>query len=499
MLVFSEQVDPRHSGARVVDTLGRPVPGVTPARAAPGRPAELLLQVTHTLPKGVYTVDWHTVSAVDGHAAAGSFAFGVGVAGVPATPPPATAAAPAWTGWAAGAGRWLLDAGLLLLAGGAAIVLCVFGGRLPARGVLLLAAAAVLALAGMAVLTVAERAVLGAGSLGALYGSDFGRRLALESGAVALCCLGAAAAALRPGRRVLALLGALAAAALLAHVWAGHAGAASPFRPANLAVQWLHVLAVAVWLGGLAWLLLGIAGRQPAAGAAAVRRFSNVAGVALAVVVVTGVWRAVAETGGLRALVDTNYGRLLLAKLALVAVLVGLGALNRYRYVPAVGGSAQAARGFGRAARAELLLAAAVLAVTASLSGAAPAVSAAAAARLGVRPVLVSAVDYTGTVRVRLAVTPAQAGFNVYDLRLAAAAGKPLAAVRRVRLEFLLPGQNAVGPATVVLRRGPRGSWQGQGLQLSVVGAWKVFVVIGAPATATVVPLRLPVGPAPGG
>ena len=229
------------------------------------------------------------------------------------------------------------------------------------------------------------------------------------------------------------------------------------------------------------------------------RRFSDIAGVALAVVVVTGVWRAVAETGGLRALVDTDYGRLLLAKVALVAVLVGLGALNRYRYVPAVGGSARAARGFGRAARAELLLAAAVLAVTASLSGAAPAVSAAAAARLGARPVLVSAVDYTGTVRVRLAVTPARAGFNAYDVRLAAAAaGKPLAAVRRVQLEFVLPGQSAVGPATVALRRGPRGTWQGQGLQLSVVGAWKVFVVIGAPATAIVVPLRLRVGPAPG-
>ena len=142
------------------------------------------------------------------------------------------------------------------------------------------------------------------------------------------------------------------------------------------------MLAVAVWLGGLAWLLLGIAGQQPAAGApprCAVSRTSP-----------AWPWRrwsspACGAPWPRRAAYarssHTDYGRLLLAKVVLVAVLVGLGALNRYRFVPAVGGGARAARGFGRAARAELLVAAAVLAVTASLSGAAPAASAAAAAR----------------------------------------------------------------------------------------------------------------------
>ena len=86
------------------------------ATPVPGNPAILTIRVQN-MTKGVYTVTWRTVSKVDGHLASGSFNFGVGVvpkAGTTAasgsSPPPSLQAV---------AGRWLFDAGLLVLIGAA--------------------------------------------------------------------------------------------------------------------------------------------------------------------------------------------------------------------------------------------------------------------------------------------------------------------------------------------------------------------------------------------
>src|SRR5205823_920605 len=114
-----------------------------------------------------------------------------------------------------------------------------------------------------------------------------------------------------------------------------HAGGQSPVW-FNVAVQWVHLLAVGVWIGGLAWLLLAIRGLRSEERRTAVRRFSTIAGVALAVTVGSGILRAVTELGGWRPLFDTSFGVTLLIKAALVAGLVALGATNRYRNIPRI-------------------------------------------------------------------------------------------------------------------------------------------------------------------
>ena len=83
-----------------------------------------------------------------------------------------------------------------------------------------------------------------------------------------------------PSRWVWTAVGALAAAAMFLHAMAGHANGPSPVRVLNLTVQWVHLLAVGVWIGGLAWLLLGVRRQQHEERAASVRRFSLVAGYA---------------------------------------------------------------------------------------------------------------------------------------------------------------------------------------------------------------------------
>jgi copper transport protein len=96
-------------------------------------------------------------------------------------------------------------------------------------------------------------------------------------------------------------------------------------------VDILHLLAVATWLGGLATLLVALF-RAPADAqieTAAVRRFSRVAFGSVLVLTVTGVYQSWRQLGSWSALTDTSYGRLLLVKIGLVAVLVGIAWISR--------------------------------------------------------------------------------------------------------------------------------------------------------------------------
>ena len=288
-LTFTEAPDPRLSTVQLLNGAGRVVSGVSGVRPRPGHPNELSVTLAPGLADGVYTVHWRTVSTVDGHVAESSFPFGVGVA-APARGGGAGAAAGIATPLAAlqSAGRWLLYWGLALLVGAAAVTWLVSGGRIPAGGRGLLAAAWLLCAAGVSAMTLVERSIVGVG-LGSFLATSAGGAFVAQAVAVAACGVAVGAFALRPGRWTIAVVGALGAAALFAHVHGGHAGGPSPWRPLDLAVQWAHATAVAVWIGGLVWLLLDLRGRERSDRAGLVRGFSSVAAVALAVVLATGV------------------------------------------------------------------------------------------------------------------------------------------------------------------------------------------------------------------
>jgi copper transport protein len=377
VLTFTENPDPARSLVRVLDGKGQTVPGGSPVEAVPGKPLELQVSLSSALAKGVYSVNWRSVSAVDGHVGSGAFVFGVEL-----TPAPGSLRTVAllysspWASGLAAAGRWLLYAGLALFVGAAFTSTLVLGGRVPAGGVLVLRTAVVVALAGLCAMVWAERELVGAASLLPLFETTEGLHLLALGGALGVCVGAVVCLDLWPARWSLVFLGAAGAAAVLAHVLSGHADAPAALRLVNVAVQWVHMVAVGVWIGGLAWLLVGIRGATKADRAAAIEAFSRVATITLAVVLLTGVARGLVEVGGLSNLFGTTYGITLLAKLALVAVLVTLGALNHFRLVPAIGGDEGATRTFRLNARTELAVAAAVLAATAVLSGLAPASSA---------------------------------------------------------------------------------------------------------------------------
>jgi len=236
------------------------------------------------------------------------------------------------------------------------VCLVVWRGSFPAGGGALLWLGWLLAAVGVSTVILTERAIVRAPSLLPLFETHEGMVLLGQGAAVLVACgLAVYAVSALPGRVTLAVLAGAAALAMLSVVWGSHANGVSVYRPLDLALQWLHVVAVGAWIGGLAWLLLGLRGLGRSDRAVAARRFSTVATVGLAVVLVTGLSRAVAEVGTPANLVHTSFGVVLLIKLGLFCVLVVLGARNHFVLVPAQARGGAAAP-FRRTLRGELVL-----------------------------------------------------------------------------------------------------------------------------------------------
>ena len=111
-----------------------------------------------------------------------------------------------------------------------------------------------------------------------------------------------------------------------------HAAAEGRFLP--FLADWLHAAAASFWMGGLLGFALVLRSGPMRALTAkqrtelrrhAVRRFSNVATSAVMVLAATGSYAALLHVPSLSALVGTPYGRALVVKLALVALVLTLG------------------------------------------------------------------------------------------------------------------------------------------------------------------------------
>jgi putative copper export protein/methionine-rich copper-binding protein CopC len=316
--------------------------------------------------------------------------------------------------------------------------------------------------------------------------SDPGAATAVEAGAVE--------------RWRLWLVGVAAGVTMLLHVLIGHAAGPSSLRGVNLLVQWLHVLGVGAWVGGLVWLLAALRARERPGRMAMIGRFSKLAAPVLFLVAVTGLSRTLHLAGGWQGLLDSSYGRLLDLKVLLFAGLVALGALNRYRILPALAAGVRRLDVLRRSVRGEIVLAACVLAVTAVFSQLPPGkfVVERASARPPAPPsVHVEGSDFATSVRVALTVAPGTPGQNSFTAKVTDYdSGQDLPATR-VALRFTPSGRADVGVSTLELERAPDGLWKAQGAPLSIAGKWEVVGLIEGAGPAVTVPLELEVRAAP--
>ena len=172
---------------------------------------------------------------------------------------------------------------------------------------------------------------------------------------------------------------ALAVLALALLSASSHAAAIAPGTARAVAVDVVHVAATGLWLGALVplGLLLRAASRDDGADARehairAARRFSRAALLAMLVLIVSGVLNALAQVETIGALAGTTHGHLLLAKLALLAPILALAAVNRTHILPTVS-APNAMRRLATFAGVEAGLALALLACAAAMTLTTPA------------------------------------------------------------------------------------------------------------------------------
>ncbi len=396
------------------------------------------------LADGVYVVSWQEVDASDGHLSLGEFAFAVGMA---SRLPAVTSQSAAPIDWPSTVANWLFLGGLLLAFGGLASERFIWAAvarpdplvvpTLPIRWLLAIALLGGAVQFALVVQQASDGNQLAAGARPALAVLTT-PAVMLTLAQFLLVAYGLWVLLLPRSRtRPWALLP--LGLAIVAAVLRSHAGTTATWwaTPANV----LHLVTVGLWVGGLAHLVLvvwraGDDARRRVLGDGA-RRYSRLALALVGLALASGGVVALALFGQPAELVTTTYGRLLLAKLLLVAIALGLALLARQRGLPALQlGRLGPLRGLSRAEGTLLLTAVAVAVV---MGGAAPPRTVTAEDLLGPPPLPEPVVRQAGMVGL-----------------LAVYLG---AAQDELRLEVLAPSGEAVtGTRIGVEGRAPDGS-----------------------------------------
>jgi copper transport protein len=293
--------------------------------------------------------------------------------------------------------------------------------------------------------------------------------------AAALALAGLVAVVAAPRRRSVALPG--AAIAAVSFAFAGHTTTTDP-RWLSISADVVHVLTASAWVGGVVLLTLMLrlrhrAKADPVPTGRVVDRFTTMATITVLAVTVTGVALGWSEVRALRALTSTTYGRLLMVKAALAAIVALIGAYNHYRLVPALQRATAQGRSLWRhllrTVRIEAAGMVVVLALTAVLVNVTPARTAA-----GIGTIF-SDTKPIGSNSVNLVVDPNRAGENSIHLYLLDASGRPAPLAQKVTLELSLPSSE-IGPLDEQPFVAGPGHYQLNTSDLSVSGTWTIVV-----------------------
>ncbi len=424
--------------------------------------ARLVVPVPDRIGNGTHLLSWRVVSA-DGHPVGGSYALSVGAQTAVAD----AASAPRPARWAALA-RGVLTITLVLGVGGAVFARLVDRGATAARRSLRLAswsalavapaAALALGLHGLDLLAAPARALAGPTPWTAALASPFA-----ATAAASLVAGLAAARALRrddaAGRRWAWLAW---AAAALSFALFGHAATAPPRWLTGPAVA-LHAAAFVFWIGALP----GLAERAGGGGGdllPTLRRFSTLAVLLVAGLVLSGAVLAAVQLGRPEALLGTAYGRLLAWKLALVAALLLLAALNRLRLTPAIArGEPGAAARLRRSIVAEIVLGLSILALASGFRLTPP------PRALQLASTELSVHLHGRRVMAAVVLKPGRAGANALEIGVVDAELAPFAPLA-LSIAFADPARGVEPIRLAAVRDGPL--WRAGPVQLPHGGEW---------------------------
>jgi copper transport protein len=459
-VTFSETPDPRGSDVAVLDVNGNRLDRRDVTLVADE--ANTLRVSLGAIGDGGYIVSWTTVSAVDGHETKGAFAFAVNAPlpsfsndFAPSAPPPTPLEI---------AGRALSYAGMALLTGLAFFTMFIRVPSDPAearreRRLVLLGGVALVAGSALLIFdqaTIPQRLLLLLG-LRALAGVA-----ALASLAVPARLLPADAR-----REANAFLG---LAAGLTATLVSHAAALGDLR--YVALDYLHVVAISIWLGGVvtfSYVAMPSARRDdPRELGKTIWRFSLTALVAVAVIVTTGTLQALDRLVLVEDLVETPYGIALLAKILLLVGLLGLGALNLLVWGPRLRRGLAAGAQFSRGVISETALFAGVLVAAAFLTSVAPPAQASGAA--------FDETKHVSGLRVELQTATTLPGRNRFVVRVQQGL-TPISGAEKVALRFTMVEHDMGEQELVATERAP-GEYVAEGSPTAMLGPWKVQVIV---------------------
>lgn len=280
----------------------------------------------------------------------------------------------------------------------------------------------------------------------------------------------------------------LAAAFAGALAWSGHAagglGGEAVIHPA---ADVLHLIAAAAWVGALLPLIVLFAAAGADDGSLAMARtattrFSILGIVSVGTLLVTGIVNTYYLAGSVAALLHTDYGRLLLIKIALFLAMVAIATVNRFRLTPqllqqtSIAASRDALRQLRRNAAIETLAGVLVIAIVAALGTMPPAIHAA-----HQHPTYEAVPADAAFVHIHLeegmadvTIRPGRTGRARATIRLWNEDFGPLEA-RQVSLTLTAPGAPG-NPTPLPARQGRDGAWQVDDIELSQPGNWTVSV-----------------------
>jgi copper transport protein len=481
-VTFSETPDARGSDIAVLDVNGLRLDKRDVALVS-DEPNTLRVSLG-AIGDGGYLVSWTTLSAVDGHETRGAFAFAINAPlpqftkdFAPSAPPPSALEI---------AGRALSYAGMALLTGLAFFTMFI---RVPAdeserareRRLVILGGAALVA--GGALLIVNQ-------------GANIPQRLLVLLGLRTLAGIAALASLAVPGRllpadarrETFAFCGLVAG---LTATLVSHAAASGDLR--YVALDYLHVIAISVWLGGVAAFsyvaMPSARADDPRQLGRTVWRFSLTALVAVAVIVTTGALQSLSRLVLVEDLVETPYGIALLAKVVLLVGLLGLGALNLLVWGPRMRRGLAASAQFWRGLIGETALFAGVLVAAAFLTAFAPPAQASGAA--------FDETKHVSGIRIELLTASTLPGRNRFVVRVQQGLA-PIGGAEKVALRFTMVEHDMGEQELVATERAP-GEYVAEGSPTAMLGPWKVEVIVRLPGRPDLhalftVPISQPAG-----
>jgi copper transport protein len=506
-LFFSESLEPAFSTVSVLDSSGAKI-DAGDAHVDPTDATHMVVSLP-SLADGVYTVSWKALSATDGHLTTGAFPFAVGKADAAALAAAGQGSRQAPLSLGEVLAKWLLYLSAAAVTGGMMFVLTVWQ---PARRLLKgetrgdqavdvpwvpLVRGSLILLLVVHVLALLVQAGQASGTgLSApwsrsvhtvLFQTRFG---AIWLGRLALIFVlarltPAAVEAEGSGRRGRWLEGACMAASLLLLLTASlgsHASAeAAPLLP--VVMDWVHLIAASAWIGGLFFFIAGLRSLRELPAefrtrltARLIPRFSVLAIVSMAALTLTGLFSAVVRVGTIDALLSSLYGHALVVKLAIVLIMLTLGATNLLIVSPRMkraaasdGGNGRLVDRFRRIVWGEVTLAAVLLLSVGVLTSLPPARVPAS------NPALTGTAD-VDDLRLVMTITPGRVGINTFTVE-ATAGGQPLRGAKEVDLRFT-PSSGKVPASQLQLAGQGNGAYSAKGGYLSLPDSWQVQVAV---------------------